>query len=309
LAALDGDTPWDAMLCDIGLPGPSGFDLVSEVKARRPDLPIALMTADASLDVAVRALRSEVDDFLEKPIAPAALIDQVSRLIERSHRNPRTKTERVMAIGAHPDDVEIGVGGVLFGHRRLGDELAVVTMTRGARGGDQDARAAESLAAARMLGAQLFHEDLEDTRVPEGDPTVRLIEDAIAAFEPTIIYTHSINDLHQDHRNTHRATLVAARQVPSVLCYESPSATVEFKPARFVSIDLDMDAKLDLIAVYASQTVIRPYLDPELVRSTCRYWGRFGGSRYCEPFEVVRDRTGAREPLAHDPAESSGARS
>ena len=137
-------------------------------------------------------------------------------------------------------------------------------------------------------------EDLEDTRIPESDPTVGIIERVIAEFAPTIVYTHTIHDVHQDHRNVNRASLVAARRVPSVYCYQSPSATVDFKPARFVSIEPYLDGKIEAIGAFKSQTDIRDYLDDELIRATARYWGRFGDARYCEPMEVVRDRAGHR---------------
>lgn len=284
----------DALLIDIGLPGRSGFELVNEIKRRWPDIPIALTTADASMDVAVRALRSQVDDFLPKPVSPDHLVEQVERLLQVAAERRADATERVLAIGAHPDDVEIGVGGTLLAHRDAGDATAVLTMSQGSRGGDRALRAGESARAAEMLGARLFHHDLDDTRIPESDPTVGIIEQVIAEFRPTIVYTHTIHDVHQDHRNVHRASLVAARRVPGVYCYESPSATVDFHPVRFTSIDRHVDEKLAVIGAYRTQTETRAYLDPELIRSTGRYWGRFGDTRFCEPLEVVRDRSSRR---------------
>lgn len=100
-------------------------------------------------------------------------------------------------------------------------------MSHGQRGGDRARRATESAKAAELLGAVLFLEDLEDTRIAESDPTVGLIEAVIEQFAPSVVYTHTVHDLHQDHRNVNRATMVAARRVPSVYCYESPSATVD----------------------------------------------------------------------------------
>jgi len=286
-----GDEPWEVLLADIGLPDRSGFDLVADARRRRPQMAIALMTADASVDVAVRALRTEVDDFLPKPIAPTTLVAQVERLVERQ-RTRDEATERVLAIGAHPDDVEIGVGGILLNHRTLGDEVTIATMSRGARGGEAVRRANEAADAAQILGARLYLEDLEDTRIPEGDPTVGLLEQVIKEARPTIVYTHTLSDLHQDHRNVHRATMVAARRVPNVYCYESPSATVDFRPVRFVSVDEQVDGKVKVIGAYASQVEIRPYLQEDLVRATARYWGRFGATRFSEPLEVIRDRQG-----------------
>jgi LmbE family N-acetylglucosaminyl deacetylase/CheY-like chemotaxis protein len=293
---------WDAMVVDIGLPGRSGFDLVSEVKERWPAIPIALATADASMDVAVRALRSQVDDFLPKPIAPDALVTHVQRLLEIGRTRVPADTERVLAIGAHPDDVEIGVGGVLIGHRNAGEPVAILTLSHGQRGGDRNMRADESQRAASIIGARLYLEDLEDTRIPESDPTVGIIERVIADFAPTVVYTHTIHDVHQDHRNVNRASLVAARRVPSVYCYQSPSATVDFQPARFMSIEPYLDGKIAAIGAYRSQTDIREYLDDELIRATARYWGRFGDARYCEPMEVVRDRTRHRAPTPNGQA-------
>ncbi len=290
---------WHVLLVDIGLPGMSGFELIHHARRRVPNMATALMTADARLDVAVKALRSEVDDFLPKPIAPATLIHQVDRLVMRQQTRNRPSSERVLAVGAHPDDVEIGVGGTLLRHRAAGDEIAVLTMSCGARGGDRAVRAEEAAKAAALLSATLHLEDLEDTRIPQGDPTIGLIEAVIAEFRPSIVYTHTVRDQHQDHRSVHQATLVAARQVASVYCYESPSASVDFHPSRFVAIDQFLGGKVDVIDAYGSQVEVRPYLAEDLVRATARYWGgRFGNGKFCEPLEVIRDRPGpAPTPL------------
>lgn len=276
----------DAVVIDIGLPGPSGFDLVREMKAARPTLPIALMTADASMDVAIRALRSEVDDFLAKPIEPQALVQQVDRLVARG-RAAEAGVERVLAIGAHPDDVAVAVGGTLLRHHFMGDEVAVLTLTHGDRS-DSPARADEVARAADVLGAQLFLYDLTPGEIAEGDPSVSLIEGVVADLSPTVVYTHTVNDHDRDHRSTHRATLAAARRVPAIYCYEGPSATVDFRPGRFVTVDPFVEAKIEACHAYASSAA-GDHLDPDLIRSTGRYWGRFGDSRYCEPLEVAGD--------------------
>ena len=72
---------------------------------------------------------------------------------------------RILAVGAHPDDVEIGAGATLLAHRAAGDELVVVTMSAGGRGGDAAVRAAESRAAADLLGARLYLSDQPDTAI------------------------------------------------------------------------------------------------------------------------------------------------
>jgi LmbE family N-acetylglucosaminyl deacetylase len=293
LEHLDGP-PFTVLLADIGLPGQTGFDLVREARRRFPDMAIALMTANASVNVAIDALRSDVDDFLPKPIALSTLREQMGRLVALRRERSSASQERVLAIGAHPDDVEIGVGGILFGHRQAGDALAILTMSRGAKGGEANQRADEAAAAAAMFGATLHLMDLEDSTIPQSDPTVEMIETVVREFDPTIVYTHTFCDVHQDHRSVNRATLVATRRVPALYCYESPSATVKFEPVRFVSIGPYLDDKVGVIGAYQSQTEQRAYLASDLIRATARYWGRFGGTDFCEPLEVVRDRPRAR---------------
>lgn len=64
---------------------------------------------------------------------------------------------------------------------------------------------------------------------------------------------------HPDHRNTHRATLVAARNVARLKCYQSPSSTIGFTPSHFVDISRKLPEKQALISCYRSQ------------REKCRY--------------------------------------
>jgi LmbE family N-acetylglucosaminyl deacetylase len=195
----------------------------------------------------------------------------------------------VLAVGAHPDDVEIGASGALVAHREMGDEVAILTLSRGARGGVETTRAGESEQAARIIGATLYLEDLADTSISESDPTISIISAVVGEVRPTIVYTHSIHDVHQDHRNTHQAAMVAAREVGRIYCFQSPSATVDFRPSRFVSIDRYLDAKLRAIEAFGSQLAVRAYLEPDLISSTARYWSRFAEGRYAEAFEVIRD--------------------
>ncbi len=277
----------DLLLADLDLPGMSGLELIRRARARLPALPAIVMAATPSVEAALEAVRVRVDEFLIKPVEPTDLLDKCAAAIMRAGSTSR---ERVLAVGAHPDDVEIGAGGTLLAHRVAGDSVTILTLSGGARGGDAALRRGEAEAAAAIVGARLLMDDLEDTRIREGDPTVSIIERAIGEVKPTIMYTHSINDVHQDHRNTHSAAMVAARRVPYVLCFQSPSATIDFRPSRFVSIDAVMDGKLEAIAAFASQATTRDYLDEALLRATARYWARFGGGTAVEPFEVVRDR-------------------
>jgi LmbE family N-acetylglucosaminyl deacetylase len=282
--------PWDLMLTDVQMPGMTGLELLESVRKVAPELPVAVVTAHASISNVVIALRSRADEFLQKPQSPDQLIGAVTALVDKGRAARAASRHVVLAIGAHPDDVEIGAGGALAVHADLGHEVAILTLCRGSRGGDSERRAAESQEAAKILSAVLYLEDLEDTGIGEGDSTISVISQVINATAPTTIYTHSIHDVHQDHRNTHSAVMVAAQDVGRLYCYQSPSATVDFRPTRFVGIDRQLDRKLEAIASFDSQVELRTYLEPDLIQSIARSWSRFAEARYAEAFEVIRDR-------------------
>jgi len=290
LAALAGGD-WDLLLTDLQRPQMTGIQLVQAAQAIRPDLPAIIMTAHATIDAAVDALRGGAVDFIRKPIDTGELLSQVDRAITGARA--RRVRDVVLAIGAHPDDVEIGAGGTLAGHHARGDDVVILTLSEGAVGGDAAVRRAEAEAAAAILGARLVLLDLEDTRIPDGGPSVRAIEAVVQDLTPTVVYTHSLHDLHQDHRATHHAALVAVRRTPRVYCFESPSSTVAFQPTRFVPIDHQLTTKLQAIAEFRSQTSKVDYLAPDLLEATARYWGRHADGRYAEPFEVIRERAPA----------------
>jgi two-component system, NtrC family, response regulator HydG len=290
---------WDLVLTDVEMPGMTGLELLQALRRAAPGLPVVVITGHATLDYAVSALRDHADEFLQKTMPKDLLLQTIGAVVAKSRAARRASRQAVLAIGAHPDDVEIGAAGALLVHRSLGHEVSILTLSRGARGGSQATRAGESELAARALGATLFLDDLKDTKISEGDPTIGAISRVVESVRPTVIYTHSPHDVHQDHRNAHRAAMVAARGVGRVYCFQSPSATVDFRPTRFVTIDDQIEGKLQAIHAFGSQVEIRRYLEPDLIESTARYWSRFGDGRYAEAFEVIREASKAHTEVPH----------
>jgi LmbE family N-acetylglucosaminyl deacetylase len=270
LEILDA-SDWDLVISDVGLPGMGGIEFVHEVKRLQPLASVLILTADDSFETAVAAIRADADDFVTKPLDAATLPAKVAELIAAARRRKTAERSVVLAIGAHPDDVEIGCGGILLRHVARGDAVSVLTLTGGESGGDAEERAAESRAAAGLMSVRLFLTDLQDTSISEGGATIGAIKSAIDEIGAETIYTHTIHDVHQDHRNVHRATLVAARQVPRIYCYQSPSTSVDFRPARFTPIDDLIEGKLRAIRAYESQVKLRRYLEEDLLWATARY--------------------------------------
>jgi LmbE family N-acetylglucosaminyl deacetylase len=284
---------WDLVVSDIGLPGMNGLELIRRIRNVQPQLATLILSGHSTFEDAVAALRAGADDYLTKPIDATALVEKARAMIDMTRERRAQGREIVLAVGAHPDDVEIGIGGILLRHAAQGHDVTILTLTGGEAGGEIADRAVESERAAELLGARLVHTDLADTGVTESGPTIAAIKRVVDEIRPSTVYTHTIRDVHQDHRNVHSATLVAARGISKVFCYQAPSTSVEFHPTRFVGIDEYLERKIEVIQAYTSQVKVRDYLDAELLRATARYWGRFAQARYVEPLEVVRDSESA----------------
>ncbi len=275
------------VVCAVELPEMDGFEVLRACKVVRPLTPVLLIANVSKPEYPSRAIHDHADDMLIAPVEDDVLKERVDRLIAngRAARSARART--VLAVGAHPDDVEIGAGGTLLRHAAAGDRIVHLLMTDGEVGGDKGDRIAEAEQAAEMLGMTLIRGKLPDSFLSDARETVSAVERAIAACQPSIVYVHSRHDGHQDHRATFHATMSAARGVHNHCCYQSPSSTVAFHPDRFVDVGDNLDSKIELINVYRSQTATRLYLAEDLIRATARYWGRHARHRLVEPFETV----------------------
>lgn len=195
--------------------------------------------------------------------------------------------KRILAIGAHPDDVELGCFGTLARMRNEGAEIAIFIATCGGVGGDVEMRRAEAVASAKLLGVTPVFGDLPDTAIPDGHPTIGLIEKMIADFKPEVVFTHSPNDMHQDHRNISRATVSASRFVPIVLFHQTPSSTRQFKPDLYVSITGFLDKKLEALRLHKTQGK-NVYMADKAITGLAEYRGfeLYKGGEAFEGFEV-----------------------
>lgn len=216
---------------------------------------------------------------------------------------------RVLAIGAHPDDIELGCGATLLAHQRRGDQIALLVMTTGERG-PQDARSrmAEQEDAARILGAELWWGGFEDGSIPDGRDAVVAIESAVKAFGADAVYTHAIGDSHQDHRATAGASIAACRRSTRILHYEAPTS-LDFQPALYVDVAGLVDAKMDLIRAHVSQVLKNGLVDLEACEAMARYRGFGARMRWAEAFEVSRFAWDLSSGNAAHPAEEIDLRS
>jgi LmbE family N-acetylglucosaminyl deacetylase len=276
---------WDLIITDVYLNECTGLEIARLVKKVNPKCQILMVSGYANTDISISALNMHVQAFLLKPLNKRDFLNKIIELLNKANCTGTRK--RILAIGAHPDDVEIGCGGTLLRHKAENDDICILTLTNGEKGGQSDMRSLESKKASKIINAHLILGNLIDTKVTHGSKTIKVIERVVQQYKPDIIYTHSNHDAHQDHSNCYKATLVAARLVENLECYQSPSSTVNFKPTRFSDITQQLKQKLELIKCYASQYEKCRYLKQSLISSTAEYWGRFSTYGMVEPFEVI----------------------
>jgi LmbE family N-acetylglucosaminyl deacetylase len=115
----------------------------------------------------------------------------------------------IMAIGAHPDDIELGCGGTLLKASRLGHNVFMYTLTRGAASGDPEERTKELMKSAKFIGAKrLWIDNFEDTKLSLSSELINRIELFVNKADPDIVLTHALGDMHHDHRAIAASTIV-----------------------------------------------------------------------------------------------------
>ena len=114
---------------------------------------------------------------------------------------------KILAIGAHPDDIEILCAGTLARYAREGHAIFLAPFTSGNMGDLEippselaRIRREESTASAAILGASLLWPGITDELVFPNEEQRRVMIDVIRQADPDVIFTHSPNDYHPDHR-------------------------------------------------------------------------------------------------------------
>jgi LmbE family N-acetylglucosaminyl deacetylase len=197
----------------------------------------------------------------------------------------------ILAIGSHPDDIELGCAGTLLKHVAAGDKVTMLIVSLGEVGpGKVSNRAKEQMASAKLIGADVVFGALPDCEVSLHElELVHLIEETIKNTRADIVYTHGILDTHQDHRAVALATLGAARHCNKILCYDAPS-TYNFTPTVFSDITDTLNGKIKALKCHKSQVEASTMASPELVRTSAGYRGhqaRVGAAEGFMPHRFV----------------------
>ena len=197
----------------------------------------------------------------------------------------------ILAIGAHPDDIEYGCGGTLLKYAKKGHNIYLFVMTEGEEGGDGPARKKEQETAQKLLSAKkLFWGSFKDTMIPIDKATISNIEKVIEEVKPDEVYVNYFDDTHQDHRTLSRCVLSATRYIKRVLLYEDYT-TCNFEPDVFVDIENVLNEKIKLLKAHHSKTnkTYPTGLDIiESIRAIAHFRGFQGKVKQAEGFKAFR---------------------
>jgi|TARA_B110000008_G_scaffold279099_1_gene324912 LmbE family N-acetylglucosaminyl deacetylase len=208
---------------------------------------------------------------------------------------------KILAIGAHGDDIELACGGTLAKAVKNGHDVSMVLVTgegsndhNNVKIRNQNEAKKEAETASRIIGAsKLYILGYKDTCVPYSVDLISRLDKIISELMPDIIFTHFVFDTHQDHIRTAHSTISAARRHNTILLYEpiNPSGQgyMPFRPQVYSDITKTIDIKIDSLKAHESQ--YKKYSDKwiEAVVARAKFRGFEMGTDYAECFEVVRE--------------------
>ncbi len=205
--------------------------------------------------------------------------------------NGRGEVLRVLCLGAHSDDIEIGCGGTMLHLLGSGKEVEVFWIVFGApgvRGEEARSSAAKFLEGAKRADVRVY--EFRDGFFPfHGEAIKEIFEQLKSEFDPHVIFTHTLNDRHQDHRlisdltwNTYRDHLILEYEVPK---YDGDLGT----PSVFFPIqDLVCRRKIALIMESFESQKQKHWFTEDTFSSLMRLRGIESAARgkYAEAFYV-----------------------
>lgn len=222
---------------------------------------------------------------------------------------------RVLAVGAHPDDLELLCGGTVAKMVARGDEVMMLHATDGAGGAMDQAEQASLVArrnqeaknSAAIAGAQHATTNLPDGGVHDSDEARLAMTRVIAEFAPDLVLTHHPLDYHADHRAVSHlvfsSSFAAANPllattrghtfgVPALYYFDTLNGS-GITPTEYVDITAFMDTKVDMLRCHESQlSFMQENFDSDLVehiRIVALYRGLQSETKFAEAFEPARD--------------------
>ena len=177
--------------------------------------------------------------------------------------------ESIIVFSAHSDDWVLGAGGTVARYAQEGKKVIAVIFSQGEKshpwmkeGIIRKVRSKEAVEAATLLGCKTIFMELRDQKVAQ-DYLSRGIEKKLLQFlqkeKPSKIFTHSLDDIHPDHKAVHRITLDIIHKIPKVEVYIysvwNPAPLKTQFPQFYVPIRGFFNLKMKALAIFRSQQI------------------------------------------------------
>jgi LmbE family N-acetylglucosaminyl deacetylase len=197
---------------------------------------------------------------------------------------------KLLFVGPHPDDVELGCGGTIAKYSRS-SIIKYLILSPCMEEPKNKSIISEARKAIDILG--ISEKDMTIKKIPRRnfhDHRSRIRQTLISVrdeFEPELVFCPSLRDIHQDHSVTAEETLRLFRD-NGVISYEAPRSSLFFQPNLYVSLDDEgFSKKMKALRCYKSQ-FDRYYFSPDVIRSLACMRGSQARVKYAEAFEILR---------------------
>jgi len=193
----------------------------------------------------------------------------------------------ILAVGAHPDDLELGCFGTLANHSKKGDKIFGVVLTNGELEGESSVRQEETKKACKLIDLKLFYGNFPDGNLKDDYILVSFLDDIIDKYDVSVMYTHTLHDRHQDHRKAANASISAGRNIKELYSYETPSVIYPYNPHLFVDVTETFKTKIEAINIHESQKQ-KNYMRAEAIEGLAKFRALQCGlhNKLCEAFEI-----------------------
>lgn len=197
---------------------------------------------------------------------------------------------KVLFLGAHPDDIELGCGALLSNIAGRA-EIRCVTLSDNQNNPALVGLPEEHYASMAILGLgkdSVVIEKFETRNFPrDRQQILEYLYDLNRRFQPELVFVHTQADIHQDHKVVTEEALRAFRGI-SVLGFDVLRSSYGFFPHFLAEVSQeDVERKLDALSAYETYGD-RYYFNPETIRSTLVRHGALAERPYAEGFDILR---------------------
>lgn len=205
------------------------------------------------------------------------------------------ESKSILVFGAHPDDLEIGMGGTIakLSAMGYGVQPIIATLPNFVKSDTKEGRKTESMLSAKVMGCKSpVFLDLPPDEMVFGRKMVTLIDSLVTKYKPDSIFTQWYGDSHQDHQILTKSVISACRDQNNIFMYETtiPGGITEnsFRPQLYVNITGTIETKKNALGCFESQSVRCGEIWIPAILGRCSYRGYQINSKYAEAFEVIK---------------------